>query len=71
MKEKILPLRAKVSRIVPQEDYTMVTPLMQVQMGQVAKVPTIAVHVATPNPPNVLTVSVAPAAASLGHGASR
>jgi hypothetical protein len=48
----------------------MVAPLLQVQMGQAADVPTIAVHIVGPNPPDAPTASVATATASLGHGAS-
>jgi hypothetical protein len=49
----------------------MVAPLPQVQMGQAVEVPTIAVHVVGPNPPDVPSSSTATAASSLGHGASR
>jgi hypothetical protein len=70
MKEKILTLCAKVSRVTSQEDRTMVTPLPQVQMGQAADVPTIAVHIAGPNPPDAPTARTATATASLGHSAS-
>jgi hypothetical protein len=63
-------LHTKVSRVRAQEDCIMVTPLPQVQMDQVAEVPTIAVHIAGLNPPDALTVSAATAATSLGHGAS-
>ncbi len=70
MKEKILTLRAKVSRVTAREDRAMVAPLPQVQTGQAADVPTIAVHIAGPNPPDSLTASAATATASLGHGVS-
>jgi hypothetical protein len=70
MKEKILTLRAKVSRVAGWEDCAIVAPLLQVQTGQAADVPTIAVHIAGPNPPDALTASAATATASLGHGAS-
>jgi hypothetical protein len=70
MKEKILMLRIKVSHIAAQEGCAMVAPLLQVQTGQAAEMPTIAVHVAGPNPPDALTVSTATATALLGHGAS-
>jgi hypothetical protein len=70
MKEKIFTLRSKVSRVAAQEDRAMVALLPQVQRGQVADVPTIAVHIAGPNPPDAPTASAATATASLGHGAS-
>jgi hypothetical protein len=70
MKEKILTLCAKVSRVAAQEDCAMVAPLPQVQTGQAVDVPTIAVHIAGPNPPDAPTANAATATASLGHGAS-
>jgi hypothetical protein len=70
IKEKILKLCAKVRRVAADEDHTMVASLPQVQTGQAAEVPTIAVHVAGPNPPDAPTVSAATVTASLGHGAS-
>jgi hypothetical protein len=50
-------LRAKVSCVAAQEDRAMVAPLPQVQTGQAADVPTIAVHIAGPNSPDALTAS--------------
>jgi hypothetical protein len=70
MKEMILTLRAKVSRVAAQEDCAKVAPLPQVQTGQVADVHTIAVHIAEQIPPDMPTTSAATATASLGHGAS-
>ncbi len=43
-------------------------PLPQVQTGQAAEVPTIAVHVVEPNPPDAPMASAATVAALLGHG---
>jgi hypothetical protein len=48
----------------------MVAPLPQVQTGQAADMPTIAVHIAGPNPLDAPTASAATATALLGHGAS-
>jgi hypothetical protein len=70
MKKKIIKLHAKVSCVAAQEDCAMVALLLQVQTGQVAEVPTIAVHVAGLNLPDALTASAATVAASLRHGAS-
>jgi hypothetical protein len=70
MKEKILTLCAKVSRVAAREDRAMVAPLPQVQMGQAADALTIAVHIAGLNPPDGPTASAATATASLGHGTS-
>jgi hypothetical protein len=70
MKEKILTLRAKVIHVAAHKDCAMVTPLLQVQTGQAAGVPTIAMHIAELNPPDALTASAATATASLGHGVS-
>jgi hypothetical protein len=70
MKEKILTLRVKVSCVAAQENRTMVTPLPQVQTGQAAEVPTIAVHVMGPNPQDAPTASAETATTSLGQGAS-
>jgi hypothetical protein len=71
MKEKILILHMKVSRVAAQEDHTMVAPLPQVQMGLAVEEPPIAVHIVGLNPLDALTVSSATVATSLGHGASR
>jgi hypothetical protein len=70
MKEKIFTLRTKVSFVAAQEDRAMVAPLPLVQTGQAADVPTIAVHIAGRNPPDVPTTSAATVTASLGQGAS-
>jgi hypothetical protein len=70
MKEKILTLHAKVSHVAAQEGRAMVAPLLQVQMGQAAEVPTIAVHVTGLNPPDAPRASAATATALLGPGAS-
>jgi hypothetical protein len=70
MKEKILTLRAKVNCIAAQENCVMVSPLPQVQTGQAAEVPTIAVHIAEPNPSDSPMTSAATATALLGHGVS-
>jgi hypothetical protein len=70
MIEKILTLRAKISRVAAQEDCTMVALSPQVQTHQGADVPTIAMHVAGLNPPDEPAASTAIAAALLGHGVS-
>ncbi len=48
----------------------MVASLPQVQTGQAADVPTIAVHIVGPNPPDALMTSAATATVLLGHSAS-
>ncbi len=72
MQEKILTLRAKVSRVVAEEARATVAPPAQMapqeQAGQAPAVPTITLQEAGPRPPDAPTMSATTAAAPLNQG---